>query len=215
MSQQLEIELKNSLTKNEFERLGCAFGLKQSAFREQTNFYIDTPSFALKDYGVALRIRKKNDQFELTLKEPYGEGLLETTDQIEPQNIKEVKSFDQLEAPRLLTFFRNSFRAVMPMLEVTGQLKKYKIGLNDLVVFGSLRTVRAEVEYEDGLLVFDQSFYFDKVDYELEYEVTNLAIGQAHFTELLAQHAIPVRPSENKIKRFYKEKKRLDRGKSS
>ena len=33
----------------------------------------------LKSRGSALRVREKDGKFELTLKEPAGEGLLETT----------------------------------------------------------------------------------------------------------------------------------------
>jgi uncharacterized protein YjbK len=46
------------------------------------------------------------------------------------------------------------------------------------------------------------------VDYELEYEVTDFKLGEKIFFDLLKEHEIPHRETENKIKRFYREKVR-------
>ena len=43
----------------------------------QTNFYIDTSDFKLKANHSALRIRVKDDSYELTLKVPATVGLTE------------------------------------------------------------------------------------------------------------------------------------------
>ncbi|MCD8511633.1 MAG: CYTH domain-containing protein, partial [Bacillus sp. (in: Bacteria)] len=77
MSQELEIEFKNMLTKEEFIRLMNIYepyGNKAV----QTNYYFDTNEMQLKRNKCALRIRRKGSHFVLTLKEPHPEGHLET-----------------------------------------------------------------------------------------------------------------------------------------
>lgn len=75
------------------------------------------------------------------------------------------------------------------------------ININDLRVITDLTTKRAEVDYQDGLLVLDKSFYGEVIDFELEYEVKDYNKGLNIFNELLAKHNIPTRPAQNKIKR--------------
>jgi uncharacterized protein YjbK len=43
-------------------------------------------------------------------------------------------------------------------------------------------------------------------DYEIEYETNDFTRGKATFERLLASFNIPVRPTANKIKRFYAKK---------
>lgn len=59
MSETIEIEFKNLLTKVEYEKLLNAFNVKDEQIICQTNHYFDTPDFTLKDLGSALRIREK------------------------------------------------------------------------------------------------------------------------------------------------------------
>ena len=78
MSQELEIEFKNMLTKKEFEKIKSYYQFSSEQFVIQKNHYYDTPSFSLKEKGAALRIREKQQRFVLTLKEPAPVGLMET-----------------------------------------------------------------------------------------------------------------------------------------
>ncbi|MBC3697800.1 CYTH domain-containing protein, partial [Bacillus pumilus] len=84
MAQEIEIELKQLLMKEEFEQLKQHFQLKDSDFHTQTNYYFDTPQFDIKSQFAALRMREKNGQWVLTLKEPHEIGLLETHQTIAP-----------------------------------------------------------------------------------------------------------------------------------
>ncbi|GAA0325351.1 CYTH domain-containing protein [Bacillus carboniphilus] len=192
MSQNVEIEFKNLLSEKEFYQLQKVFQLTEAQFKIQTNYYFDTPNFVLKKHNAALRIREKNSSYELTLKEPLGQGLLETTDVLEKQI-----------ASSLIDGKQN-----LPMGDVHSQLDKYSIDLNELTCFGFLKTERAEIDYQNGLLVFDKSTYFEKEDFELEYEVLDIDAGKKAFEELLKTYDIPIRPADNKILRFYREKLR-------
>lgn len=186
MSETIEIEFKNMLTKKEYEVLLNTFKITESQIFSQENHYFDTPEFALKDKGTALRIRVKKDLYEMTLKQPHQEGLLETTQII---NVEE---------------FSAAIRdGILPKGIIYDCLTNMSVPFLDVEYFGSLITNRAEIPYKNGLLVFDHSYYLNTEDFELEYEVHDYQLGQQIFVELLNQYNIPQRSTENKISRFY------------
>lgn len=187
MTQQLEIEYKNMLTKEEFSRLCTFFNITAESFHSQTNHYFDTKDFALKNVKSGLRIREVQNRFECTLKEPAtGIGLTETTDLL-----------SKIEVQSIL-----SGHSVIHAHEVESRLQALQIDPHDLQLLGTLYTKRAEIKYEGGLLVFDHSQYAETDDYELEYEVSNEETGKVIFEKLLVLHSIPRRPANKKIARF-------------
>ncbi|MEI4789501.1 CYTH domain-containing protein [Bacillus sp. FJAT-53060] len=186
MAQEIEIELKQLLLKEEFEQLKRYFQLKDTDFRTQTNYYFDTPQFDIKSQFAALRMREKDGQWVLTLKELHEIGLLETHQTTAPPT-----SLDDFQIPEG---------------EVADRLDDLSIRKDQIVYFGSLETLRAEKIINEGLIVLDHSRYLTVEDYELEFEVSNLEIGQAAFSTLLRQFQIPTRNTRNKVVRFYEEK---------
>ena len=187
MTQELEIEFKNMLTKEEFNALCHSFNLTNEKFHEQTNHYFDTPDFALKNVGSGLRIREVQNRFECTLKEPAeGIGLTETTDLLQEEIVQSILAGN----------------SPLHAEEVEMRLQALNVHTEDLQILGSLSTKRAEIEYKGGLLVFDHSIYADVDDYELEYEVQDEATGKKIFEQLLAQYSIPSRPADKKVARF-------------
>lgn len=186
LSQNIEIEFKNLLTKEEFAKLKSFFQIEDSMFVKQINHYFDTPTYSLKELSCALRIREKNCTYEMTLKQPVQEGLLETN---QPLTSTEVDVM-------LKT-------GLVPDGAVNDELRRLKIALHEMVCFGSLATERAETEYRNGLIVLDYSSYLNHHDYELEYEVNHFETGEQNFLELLHSLEIPVRKTDNKIRRFY------------
>ncbi|MCZ0756148.1 CYTH domain-containing protein [Anoxybacillus sp. J5B_2022] len=189
MKQEIEIEFKNLLTKDEFLRMKQAFHIDDDAFSYQENHYFDTPSFSLKEKGAALRIRVKQHTHTLTLKQTITEGLLETHEPLTAE-----------EAEMLLkgtSDFPDEMEALLQSLGVIP---------NSIHYFGTLATYRAEFPYEGGLLVLDHSLYLQTEDYEVEYETVDRVHGKAIFEQLLASMNIPIRPTKNKIKRFYEKK---------
>lgn len=189
MAQNIEIEFKNILTKEEFQKLIHFFQFTKDDFFTQENHYFDTAQFALKESGSALRIRKKNNEYELTLKQPHREGLLETNEMLTIIEVEEM-----LNGGEITNHFIRSL------------ISEMGIDPNEIEYFGTLLTKRAEIEYQAGLIVLDHSSYLNKEDYEIEYEVSNQEAGKSVFAELLSQLQIPFRKTENKIKRFYQEK---------
>ncbi|MFB1081358.1 CYTH domain-containing protein [Jeotgalibacillus sp. JSM ZJ347] len=183
--QELEIEFKNLLTKSEYKKLYQDFEMDQPM--QQVNHYFDTPLFHLKDAHSALRIREKGGKLTLTLKQPVEEGILETH-----QTLTRLDVEDMLSGGGLIGG------------EIADMMELMNISTQDIVHFGSLETNRTEKTYKGGLLVLDHSSYLGHEDYELEYEVSSHQEGKENFLSLLTSYKIPVRETDNKIKRFYK-----------
>lgn len=187
MAQEIEIEFKNMLTKDEFERL--LFSLPFPAEPQtQTNHYFETANFKLKENGAALRIRKKYETYTLTLKQPHKEGLLETHD-----------TLTDMEAEQWLN------GKIVMKEHVNSQLEELNIQPEKLLYFGSLTTERRELEYEGVLLVLDFSKYGNKTDYELELEANSAVTGRRMIDDIINRYNIVKRETPNKIKRFFKE----------
>jgi uncharacterized protein YjbK len=192
-SQHIEIEFKNMLEPGEFEKAAAFLELGQSDFFTQENHYFDTPDFKLKDKKSALRIRMKNGTFEMTLKQPANEGLLETNMQL---------SHNEADACMQT--------GLIPDGPIKQALEAMDIPYDELEYFGSLSTRRAEKEYMGGLMVLDHSSYLNCEDFELEYEVTDSDQGKKEFILFLKHLNIPERKTENKIKRFYAQKLKMN-----
>jgi uncharacterized protein YjbK len=189
MSQEIEIEFKNLLTELEFQKIKTAFHIKDHEFIKQENHYFDTPQFSLKELGAALRIRKKQEHYVMTLKEPAKIGLLETHQTITKEAATEMIKTGQLLAG-----------------QIVDQLRKLGIDDKSITYFGTLTTMRAEKNHRNGLLVLDHSRYLTVEDFELEYEVQDEATGKVTFQEILNELEIPIRHTKNKIRRFYEQK---------
>ncbi|MDQ0255387.1 uncharacterized protein YjbK [Evansella vedderi] len=192
MTQEIEIEFKNLLTRNEYISLMNAFGITDKEKVGQTNYYFDTKEMQLKENKCALRIRKKGDHYILTLKEPLKEGLLETHQTLSSHEVDRAIS-----------------EGILPDTgDVVSQLKDIlkTTNLIQMTYLGELTTERLEKTLPEGLLVLDKSYYFDIVDYELEFECEEWSTGQAFFESMLSKHNIPKRKTPNKILRFYNEK---------
>src|SRR5690606_35990657 len=81
MSQEIEIEFKNILTKDEYEKLLKEFNIEQQMIIRQTNHYFDTPDWHLRKLSSGLRIRETKSKTVCTLKEKTSQNThLETTD---------------------------------------------------------------------------------------------------------------------------------------
>lgn len=184
--QEIEIELKNLLTKEEFETCLTHYNQDLATAKKQISHYFETPDFQLKARGAALRIREKNNHYTMTLKEPHKDALLETH-----ANMSEAEARQ---------FIHN--QDTFPSL-IAEALNRLDINQSALIYGGQLHTERLEFE-EDGLLiVLDKSHYHGLTDYELEIEGPSVASVEAKLNQLLSQLAISKKQTPNKIARFY------------
>ncbi|OIK08542.1 CYTH domain-containing protein [Bacillus sp. MUM 13] len=189
MDQHIEIEFKNLLSQEEFNKLTNYFNVKESDFVLQENHYFDTSDFALKNQKSALRIRVKQGKHELTLKQPARDGLLESNQQLTPM---QAEAFLKGEG--------------FPEGEIQQLLISVNVEPQQIEFFGTLKTSRFEFPYKNGLLVLDHSHYLGTEDFEMEYEALSRPEGQEIFSTLLETLQIPERMTENKVKRFYLQK---------
>ncbi|PAD38229.1 CYTH domain-containing protein [Terribacillus sp. 7520-G] len=186
MPQEIEIEFKNLLTEAEFKKLYHALEMESAPVIQQVNHYFETKDFQLKQQGSALRIREKNGRFQSTLKQPQGDGLLETHDDLTEEQAKAWLQGQITLGP-----------------DISKQLKEMDISAAELNYGGSLETIRREKSYNDTTIVLDKSIYGDTVDYELELEASSYKHGENVFQTLLDAHGIGKRKTPNKIQRFY------------
>lgn len=186
MPQEIEIEFKNLLTEAEFNKLYEAYDMDNVPEIQQVNHYFETIDFQLKQHGAALRIREKNGKYQSTLKQPQGEGLLETHDYLTEQEACSWMKGDITTGP-----------------EISKQLQELGIATADLCYGGSLETIRREQSYNDTIIVLDKSKYGDIIDYELELEAQSYAYGEQVFSTILTENGIVKRMTPNKIQRFY------------
>ena len=179
----LESEYKTLLTKNEYQQLLPLFS--DITATKQTNYYIDTADFSIRDAKMALRVRAFENRAELTFKIPQQVG-----------NMEYNQSLTLEECHTLIN------TCVLPEGEIRILLTHAAINLDELKVLGSLTTIRYEKETTIGLMALDENHYFDKTDYELELEATDAEMGKEQFDYFLQAHHIHYKYAKPKVARF-------------
>ncbi|MGM9814170.1 MAG: CYTH domain-containing protein [Candidatus Enteromonas sp.] len=172
MSNAIEIEAKALVQAEDYKKLTKAF--RGSPRYVQTNHYIDTEDRSLAKEGLAIRIREKGQSYELTLKTPLSEGLLEKNAPITYDQFVEFRDFGDF-----------------PKTDITRFLLQLDVDITKLKILTSLTTERVDVEYEGGLLSLDRNTYSGKTDYEIEFEYNSMNGAQKIMKDLFDQHEIP------------------------
>ena len=185
MAQELEIEFKNLLTKDEYEFLLNRLPFP-SVGRKQINYYFETPDYKLRKHGSALRIREKEGKYQLTLKQPFQDGLLETHDSLTKEEVIDWLNGNPVSKEA-----------------TTKQLKQMDITVNELQYYGSLTTIRREYKDNGLIYVLDYSSYHDVEDYELEIEAMDKESGIKALETILSTWEITKKDTPNKIARFF------------
>ncbi len=181
MSNAIEIEAKVLVSKDDYRLLTKEFASYPRYV--QTNYYIDTEDRALAKEGIALRIREKEGQYELTLKTPLSQGLLEKNAPITMNQFVALRDEDEFPETDLKRF--------LTMLD---------FDVKELRILTSLSTERIDVEYEGGLLSIDRNSYSGQVDYEIEFEYNNIDDAEKILEKLLASKGIKVAAFSKKSK---------------
>jgi len=179
MSTNIEIEAKALVNEKEFDKFVKFFATTNNKSYVQVNYYIDDCDLSLANHGISLRVRKKKDEYELTLKTPLSEGLLEKN-----QTLSQ-KEFDYLM--KNSKFPEGDIKRFLTMLGMDISLMK---------IMTSLTTTRTDIEYKDGLLSLDKNEYNKKKDYEIEYEY-NSEIGAVKILKnLFSKLKVPYKPNK-------------------
>lgn len=141
----------------------------------QINHYFNSLNNFKRNYAV--RIRELNDKYIFTLKMNNENGKLEYEFEIDNLDIHHKKIEDLLQ-------------------ELNIDDKFYPIG--------TMKTIRYILNDEFGELCLDENHYFDKIDYEIEYELFDYTQNKLeHFKNILKTFDIEfVLNKKSKLKRF-------------
>lgn len=172
MSNAIEIEAKVLLQKEDYDKLVVLF--KDYRPYTQTNYYIDNDEGLLRKEGLALRIRERDGLYEMTLKTPLSQGLLEKNC---VWTAKTFKSFSEGGA-----FPEGDIKRFLTMMD---------IDTDTLHIKTSLTTKRIDAPYEGGKLSIDENHYLGKIDYEVELEHNNERDAERILEALLEKEHIP------------------------
>lgn len=186
MNEHLEIEYKILLTKEIYEKIVNDYKSAITSIYSQTNFYFTHP--LLSKHKMMLRIRKKGNQYELTLKRPYQGHNIETNVALTKQEKDD---------------FINHLEMHNEIIEI---LSQYEINYQDLKQEYSLTTIRTDIQLKEGVLSLDKNTYTNHmIDYELEFEVDNKETGYQKFLNIIKPYHLNYSHNcESKFKRVLK-----------
>lgn len=185
MSNNIEIEAKALLSKEDYEKLIGVFGDAYAYY--QTNIYIDSPKRILHENKLSLRIREKDGKHEMTLKTKLEEGRLERNVYISNDQFEDFK------------------KGIFPEGEIKKAITDKGIDLSSLGIIGSLTTKRVDAPYMGGFLSIDMNTYNNKVDYEVELEHTSMEEAISRLKGLLEENGIEFKENhETKTSRALK-----------
>ncbi len=171
MSNAIEIEARALVSKADYDKLTSLY--RGFGAYTQTNYYIDDDKGTLRKEGIGLRIREKNGLYEMTLKTPLSQGLLE-------KNCVWTKGmFDAFQ--RGGPFPEGDIKRFLTMLDIDTSALRIKTALT---------TKRIDVPYEGGKLSIDENHYSGLTDYEIELEYNNEQDAEAKLKDLLERNGI-------------------------
>ena len=185
---QVEREFKNLLTKSQYHSLLENFKSLLTKEITQTNSYYDWDGI-LQSHKMALRIRIVE-----------GKTVGEITLKI-PQSSLEVLEFTHEMPVEMLLKYNEQKQFSLP-LSIKEALESNGVFIEKVKQISLLTTHRFEGPLSNNeWLVLDESYYNGKVDYEMEMEVQNLALGEEVFLQILQKYQIQREQAESKIKR--------------
>lgn len=157
----------------------------------QVNVYFDTPTRALADQGIMLRVRRKDGRYTVTLKIRTSERTAEQTaiEIDEPLEIGEgVVALSAMELPAL--------GPIPPLVALGRECERRDIPLGTLVRQGTLTTHRTVIQGPEGLQIeLDHSEFAGGEDFELECETDDLKGTRAILTAWLDELGVLYAPS--------------------
>ncbi|MEL6177674.1 MAG: CYTH domain-containing protein, partial [Myxococcota bacterium] len=150
----------------------------------QTNHYFDTPTLAMADLRLMLRLRHKHDRWEMTFK-----MKLPTTELAAAQESIEVEQ--PIDAELAQALLAGDLTLADQTLEPIEALRvrgaEHGLQLSELSPIGAMTTHRTLIRTPDGpwTMELDHSHYLGLDDYELECEADDMAAAFRSVSALL------------------------------
>lgn len=188
MNEGMEIEYKILLNEDLYNQISEDYKPYLIKKYKQTNYYLTHPLLSEKYY--MLRIREKDDFFELTLKRPVNNHRLETNITINEELKNKILNHEIVHN------------------EIFDLLEKEGIPQSELENKYSLTTIRSDHKLAYGILSLDYNEYLGITDYELEYEVNDEEKGFNHFLEIIEPYHLSYTSNcDSKITRVFNQLK--------
>lgn len=182
MKEQIEIEYKILISEHIFKQIIEDYQNRIENDYIQINHYLTHPILQAKKY--MLRIREKNNQYELTLKRPYQNHRLETNVDFSSKDKDRILNHQKIDN------------------EIINILNQEGIPQEKLENQFSLTTHRYDIPLQYGLLSIDENTYLNQKDYEIEFEVTDEEKGFKQFLEIIQPYSLNyTKNCPSKIKR--------------
>ena len=178
MSTNVEIEAKILVSEKDFQQVFKFLHLNESDAVTQINYYIDTPTGELRNFGFGLRIRKRLDDYTLTLKSPLAEGTLEKN------QLLTKKDYERLAK-----------EGIFPEGPAKQFLETLGFDVATLRIITHLTTKRLETIYNGRHLALDHNEYNGIVDYEIESEQSAISLAQETLKLLCTEAGIAFSPN--------------------
>lgn len=182
MNEQIEIEYKILLTENIFQHILKDYQNQVKKDYIQTNYYLTHPLLQSRFYS--LRIREKNDTYEMTLKRPFHNHRLETNIMISKEDKDNIINHHMIHN------------------EIIDILLQEGIDPLQLQQQCSLTTHRYDIPLTEGMLSLDENTYLHHHDYELEFEVNDEHQGFQTFLKIIEPYNLQYKGNcKSKIRR--------------
>lgn len=183
MKEQIEIEFKLLIDQTTYRSILEDQKDHIYASYQQTNYYLMHP--LLDSLHYMLRIRQKQDYYELTLKRPNAIGNYELNIVLDKETVKRIFQKQPVDN------------------EIFSLLKKHHIDIKELDMSHFLITTRHDIKTDHGIISIDKNEYHGIVDYELEYEVYDPIKGKKAFLEFISKYHLTYQTNcFSKIKRM-------------
>ena len=181
--EQIEIEYKILISEDIYNHIVEDYQEMIDREYVQVNHYLMHP--ILDELKYMVRIRDKDDRYELTLKRPNIIGRLEMNLDIDLQTRQMILNHQEVNN------------------EIFDILKELKISIKDIDTSHYLKTKRIDVKLDEGMLSIDKNEYEDYTDYEIEFEVSDSKIGFSKFIEIIKPYHLDYSNNcDSKVKRM-------------
>ena len=182
-----ELEYKLMLTKKQFQNITLTYHANHDY--TQTNYYFTHPY--LQKHHYMLRVRHKENTYEMTLKTPHQNYQKEYNLMISLDDFNKLKNHQPLD--------NEIIQILKPHLDPTTLNQQF-----------SLTTHRYDYILEHGILSLDHNTYCNQEDYELEFEVNDPIKGYKQFKDILQTFQLTYQKNnDSKIVRALKAYKNL------
>lgn len=166
MEENLEIEFKILINEKIYQQIINDY--PNAKTYQQTNYYLLHPK--LSELKYSLRIREKDNQYELTLKQPQTNSNLETNLVIDQETKNKIMNHELINN------------------DIFDILKPFQLNSTMFQTDYFLTTLRKEIKTSMGIVCIDYNQYNNHIDYELEYEVSDFQQGKQAFLDFIEQY---------------------------